>query len=162
MAEAEVPASDEVLDGDGDGDCEEASEEGGENGLEDMKHKKTIERKNMETLKFQGKIPTNTNAITQRHNFTQCCTMNQQVVTTPTNVLRQTSRNLPNDTTPPNVQLHPLLHDKQAGNYPGRYILMIMCGQMHGVCFTGCGSIFLLKPNFCRCFRCIYRHGTLS
>jgi hypothetical protein len=41
MAEAEVPASDEVLDGDCDGDCEEASEKGGETGLEDMKHKKT-------------------------------------------------------------------------------------------------------------------------
>jgi hypothetical protein len=36
-AEAEIPVSDEVLDGDG----EEASEEGGETGLEEMKHKKT-------------------------------------------------------------------------------------------------------------------------
>jgi hypothetical protein len=36
-----------------------------------------------------------------------------------------------------------------------------MFGQMHGVCFTGCGSIFLLKPNRCQCFHCIYRHGTL-
>jgi hypothetical protein len=59
------------------------------------------------------------------------------------------------------LQLHPLLHDKQAGNYPGRYILKIMCGQMHGVCFTGCGSIFLLQLNRRRCFRCIYRHGNL-
>jgi hypothetical protein len=70
--------------------------------------------------------------------------------------------NLPNDTTPPNLQLHALLHDEQAGNYPGRYILKIMCGQMYGVCFTGCGgSIFLLKPNRRRCFCCIYRHATL-
>jgi hypothetical protein len=61
----------------------------------------------------------------------------------------------------PMTQLHPMLHAEQAGNYPGRYILKIMCGQMHGVCFTGCGSIFLLKPNRRRCFRCIYRHGTL-
>jgi hypothetical protein len=51
-------------------------------------------------------------------------------------------RNLPNNTTPPNVQLHPLLHNKQAGNYPVGCILKIMCGQIHGVCFTGCGSIF--------------------
>jgi hypothetical protein len=41
MAEAEVPVSDEVLDDDGDGDREEASEEGGEPGLEEMKNKKT-------------------------------------------------------------------------------------------------------------------------
>jgi hypothetical protein len=43
MAEAEIPVSDEVLDGDGDGDGddEEVSEEGGETGLEGMKHKKT-------------------------------------------------------------------------------------------------------------------------
>jgi hypothetical protein len=61
----------------------------------------------------------------------------------------------------PMTQLHPLLQDKQAGNYPGRYILNIICGQMHCVCFTGCGSIFLLKPNRRRCFCCIYRHGTL-
>jgi hypothetical protein len=40
MAEAEVPVSDEVLDDDGDGDDEEASEEGGEPGLEETKHKK--------------------------------------------------------------------------------------------------------------------------
>jgi hypothetical protein len=59
------------------------------------------------------------------------------------------------------IQLHPLLHDKQAGIYPGRYILKIMCGQMHGVCFTWCGSFFLMKPNSCRCFRFIYRNGTL-
>jgi hypothetical protein len=39
MTEAEIPVSDEVLDGDGDG--EEASEEGGETGLEETKHKKT-------------------------------------------------------------------------------------------------------------------------
>jgi hypothetical protein len=39
MTEAEIPVSDEVLDGDGDG--EEASEEGGETVLEEMKHKKT-------------------------------------------------------------------------------------------------------------------------
>jgi hypothetical protein len=87
--------------------------------------------------------------------------MNQQVIKTPPNVVRKTSRNLTTDTTPPNVQLHPLLHDKQAGIYPGRYILKIMCGQMHGVCFTGCGSTFLLKPNRRRRFCCIYRHGTL-
>jgi hypothetical protein len=55
MAEVEVPVSDEVLDDDGDGD--EASEEGDEPGLEEMKHKKTNSLKNMETLKFQGKIP---------------------------------------------------------------------------------------------------------
>jgi hypothetical protein len=100
-------------------------------------------------------------AITQCHNSTQGCTTNQQVITNPPNVVRQTSRNLPNDTTPPNVKLHPIFHDEQAGNYPGRYILKIMCGQMHGVCFTGYGSIFLLKPHRSRCFRCIYRHGTL-
>jgi hypothetical protein len=56
MAEAEIPVSDEVLDGDGDG--EEASQERGETGLEETKHKKTNELKNMETLKFQGNIPT--------------------------------------------------------------------------------------------------------
>jgi hypothetical protein len=39
MADAEIPVSDEVLDGDGDG--KEASEEGGETCLEEMKHKKT-------------------------------------------------------------------------------------------------------------------------
>jgi hypothetical protein len=39
MAEAEVPVSDEVLDDDGDG--EEASEEGGEPGMEETKHNKT-------------------------------------------------------------------------------------------------------------------------
>jgi hypothetical protein len=39
MAEAEISVSDEVLDGDGDG--EEASEEGGKTGLEETKHKKT-------------------------------------------------------------------------------------------------------------------------
>jgi hypothetical protein len=39
MAEAEIPVSDEVLDGDGDG--KEASEEGGETDLEETKHKKT-------------------------------------------------------------------------------------------------------------------------
>jgi hypothetical protein len=59
--------------------------------------------------------------------------------------------NLPNYTSPPNVQIHPLLHEKQAGNYPGRYILKIMCGQMHGVCFTGCDATFLLQPNHRQC-----------
>jgi hypothetical protein len=39
MAEAEIPVSDEVLDGDGDG--EEASEEGGDTGMEETKQKKT-------------------------------------------------------------------------------------------------------------------------
>jgi hypothetical protein len=56
MTEAEVPVSDEVPDdddgGDG-GDGEEASEEGDEPGLEETKHKKINELKNMETLKFQ-------------------------------------------------------------------------------------------------------------
>jgi hypothetical protein len=45
MAEAEVPVSDKVLDddgdGDGDGDGKDASEEGGETGLEETNHKKT-------------------------------------------------------------------------------------------------------------------------
>jgi hypothetical protein len=41
MAEAEVPVSHEVLDDDTDGDDGEASEEGGEPGLEEMKHNKT-------------------------------------------------------------------------------------------------------------------------
>jgi hypothetical protein len=40
MAEAEIPVSDEVLDGGGGGDDEEASEEGGETGMEETKHKK--------------------------------------------------------------------------------------------------------------------------
>jgi hypothetical protein len=44
-------------------------------------------------------------------------------------------------------------------NYRGKYILKIMYGQMHGVCFTWCGSTFLLKPNFRQCFGCIYRHA---
>jgi hypothetical protein len=61
----------------------------------------------------------------------------------------------------PMTKLHPLLHDKQAGNYPGRYILKIMCGQMHGVCFTGGGSIFLLKLNRRQCFCCFYRNVSL-
>jgi hypothetical protein len=42
MAEAEAPVSDEVPDDDYDGDGEEASEEGDELGLEEMKHKKAI------------------------------------------------------------------------------------------------------------------------
>jgi hypothetical protein len=59
MAEAEVPVSDEVLDDDdADGDSEEAYEEGDGPGLEETKHKKTNSLKNMETLKFQGNIPT--------------------------------------------------------------------------------------------------------
>jgi hypothetical protein len=87
--------------------------------------------------------------------------MNQQVITNPPNVVQLTSRNLPNDTTPHNVQLHPLLYDEQAENYPGRYILKIMCGHIHGVCFTGCGSTFLLKPNRRRCIGFIYHHDTL-
>jgi hypothetical protein len=58
MAEAEVPVSDEVLDDDGDGYGEEASEEEDEPGLEETKQNKTNSLKNMETLKFQGKIPT--------------------------------------------------------------------------------------------------------
>jgi hypothetical protein len=41
MTEAEIPVSDEVLDGDGNGDGEEASEEGGETVLEETKHKET-------------------------------------------------------------------------------------------------------------------------
>jgi hypothetical protein len=41
MAEAEIPVSDEVLHGDGDGDGKEASEEGGQTGMEETKHKKT-------------------------------------------------------------------------------------------------------------------------
>jgi hypothetical protein len=59
MAEAEVPVSDEVLDDDADADGggEEAFDEGGEHGLEDTKHKKKNSSNNMETLKFQGKIP---------------------------------------------------------------------------------------------------------
>jgi hypothetical protein len=39
MAEAEIPVINEVLDGDGDG--EEALEEGGKTGLEETKHRKT-------------------------------------------------------------------------------------------------------------------------
>jgi hypothetical protein len=61
----------------------------------------------------------------------------------------------------PMTQLRPLLHDEQAGNYTGRYILKILCGQMLGVCFTGCGSIFILKLNRRWCVCCIYCHGTL-
>jgi uncharacterized protein YjfI (DUF2170 family) len=77
VTEAEVPVSDEVLDddadGDGDGDGEEASEEGDEPGLEEMKHKKTYPLKNIGNT-----------VVPRKDHYKE---------------LRQ----LPNDTTPPDV-----------------------------------------------------------
>jgi hypothetical protein len=52
-----------------------------------------------------------------------------------------------------------MVYDEQTVNYPGKYSLKIICGQIHGVCFTGCGSTLLLKPNNRQCCGCIYRHA---
>jgi hypothetical protein len=92
MAEAEVPISDEVIDDDDDGDGEEASEEGYEPGMGENKHNKTNSLNHMETLKFQGNIPTKNYGncpMTQLHplmynepagncNSTKCSTTNEQ------------------------------------------------------------------------------------